>query len=269
MVMRSVVTVIPSRLNAMSLYRNPCPLRMRLRSSGSRRPSESGMPGSASADGRLSRESLAERTFAVEGPDLSEELRGIWDLAVRESQLAAALMRRLAPLWVDRDAEDAPAHEGDVEDVQAAVALRTTTTVSYGRIRDAHEALTLFPRLFARVEAGELPIEWLRRVIHRSRDLPEEDRRDLDRVMGDWEFGVTPETFRRLLSELITWFTSLLELSPVERAQRRRHIGGPGGGAGWDGVVDGDGSGSGDPRVRAVAGRRGADRAVRSAPCSR
>jgi hypothetical protein len=175
----------------------------------------------------LSRESLGERTFAVEGPDLSEELRGIWGLAVQESQLAAALMRRLAPLWVDRDAEDAPAHEGDVEDVQAAVALRTTTTVSYGRIRDAHEALTLFPRLFARVEAGELPIEWLRRVIHRSRDLPEEDRRDLDRVMGDWEFGVTPETFRRLLSELITWFTSLLELSPVERAQRRRHIGAP------------------------------------------
>ncbi|UEJ82175.1 HNH endonuclease [Brachybacterium halotolerans subsp. kimchii] len=172
----------------------------------------------------------------MEGPDLSEELRGIWDLAVRESQLAAALMRRLAPLWVGRDAEGALAHEGDVEDAQAAVALRTTTTVAYGQIRDAHEALTLFPLLFARVEAGELPVEWLRRVIHRSRDLPEDDRKGLDRVMGDWEFGVTPETFRRLLGELITWFTSLLDLSPVERAQRRRHIGVP--------VVGADGTAS-------------------------
>ncbi|MFE5776536.1 hypothetical protein [Brachybacterium sp. NPDC056505] len=45
--------------------------------------------------------------------------------------------------------------------------------------------------------------------------------------MGGWEFGVTPETFRRLLGELITWFTSLLELSPVERAQKRRHIAAP------------------------------------------
>jgi hypothetical protein len=172
----------------------------------------------------------------VEGPDLSEELQGIWDLAVRESQLAAALMRRLAPLWVDRDAEDAPAHEGDVEDAQAAVALRTTTAVSYGQIRDAHEALTLFPVLFARVESGELPIEWLRRVIHRSRDLPQEGRQGLDRVMGDWEFGVTPETFRRLLGELIAWFTSLLELSPVERARKRRHIAAP--------VVGADGTAS-------------------------
>ncbi|UQN29573.1 HNH endonuclease signature motif containing protein [Brachybacterium kimchii] len=163
----------------------------------------------------------------MEGPDLSEELEGIWDLAVRESQLAAELMRRLAPLWVGRDAVGALAHEGDVEDAQAAVALRTTTTVSYGQIRDAHEALTLFPLLFARVEAGELPVEWLRRVIHRSRDLPEEDRKGLDRVMGGWEFGVTPETFRRLLGELITWFTSLLELSPVERAQKRRHVAAP------------------------------------------
>lgn len=175
----------------------------------------------------LSRENLGERTFAAEGPDLSEDLRGIWDLAVQESQLAAALMRRLAPLWADRDVDGAPPHEGDVEDAQAAVALRTTTSVSYGQIRDAYEALTVFPLLFARVEAGELPIEWLRRVIRRSRDLPAEDRRDLDRVMGEWEFGVTPETFRRLLSELITWFTSLLDLSPVERARRRRHIGAP------------------------------------------
>ncbi|PWH07676.1 HNH endonuclease [Brachybacterium endophyticum] len=176
----------------------------------------------------LSRENAPRRAC---GPDaeieLNAQLQGIWDLTVEESKASATRMRALAPLWADRDHASAPVHAGEVEDAEAAVVLRCTISAAYAQVRDAHEALTLFPRLFARLEAGDLPVEWLRRVLRRTRDLPVEDRREIDRVMAGWEFGVTPETFRRLLGELVCLFTSRLETSPLEQAERRRHVSTP------------------------------------------
>jgi hypothetical protein len=172
----------------------------------------------------LAREEIAARAFTEDDPELTEDLQNIWDLSVAESKAAAVRMRALAPLWADRDAPGAPPHAGDAEDAEAAISLRCTIASAYGQIRDAHEALTIFPTLFARLEQGDLPIEWLRRVLRRTRELPVEDRRMIDELMGSWEFGVTPETFRRLLSELVCWLTSLLDLTPLERAEQRRRV---------------------------------------------
>ncbi|PWH07620.1 HNH endonuclease [Brachybacterium endophyticum] len=175
----------------------------------------------------ISRDAVGPRALTEEDPELTEELQALWDLGVEESRAAVVQMRALAPLWADRDAPNAEPHTGDAEDAEVAISLRCTIAGAYGRIRDAHEAVTIFPALLARVEEGDLPIDWLRRVLRRTRELPVEDRRYVDELMGTWEFGVTPETFRRLLSELVCWLRSLLDLSPLEQAEQRRRVESP------------------------------------------
>ncbi len=172
----------------------------------------------------VTRESLPEEAWAEADVVLSERLIALWDHAAQVSRAHATRLRLLAPLWADRDGPSADEVAGEIEDIQAAIALRTTRGRAYRQIRDAHLALAHFPMLFALLEAGSMPAEWFDRVLRRTADLRDDDRHEIDAAIAEWDLGVTPESFHRGLDQLVALCVARAGVAPEAEPERRRRV---------------------------------------------
>lgn len=136
----------------------------------------------------------------------------------RASRDHAALLRDIAALWVDRDEEDL-CDDREESDVAVSIALRTTTTHAATLLRDAHLALTDVPATFARLEAGDMPVEWFDRLLRVLRDRTAFQRSQIDARVSTWDLASIPvDRFRRALNLLLAWFaTPEPEVAPQEK----------------------------------------------------
>lgn len=163
----------------------------------------------------LTEETVAER--AGIDADTPEGDAAVRLLALQRHQSAehARLLRELAPLWVaPEDGESAP-DDREEADLVVAIALRTTTGKAGTLLRDAHLALDELPQLFARLESGDLPVEWHQRILRSVRELTPAQRAELDTRVAAWDLASIPvERFRRELRLLIAWLHQAGQTTP-------------------------------------------------------
>ena len=94
----------------------------------------------------LTREDLPLRGDSMDDPQLSAAAQRVWDAEKREARCLAEKHRALAELY-SRDGEYEEAAEVDaVETTRAALALRVTGSAAGWHLRDAYQAVHLFPR---------------------------------------------------------------------------------------------------------------------------
>src|SRR5699024_12853602 len=103
-------------------------------------------------------------------------------------------------------------HEGEYEEIaefdevgtlRAGLALRVTRSAATWQLRDAYQAVHLFPRALERMGEGIMPSAWFLRMLKTSRDLTDASRRDLDLAISSWSMDITPERIFTLLQALI------------------------------------------------------------------
>lgn len=126
-----------------------------------------------------------------------------------------AEMRDLASLWSEEDDGD----EKALHALAAAAGLRTKLGRGEDRLRDAHIALTDLPGCFARVAAGELPVDWFEWLLRSVLRLTAHQRRQVDERVAAWELdAIDVERFYRELRLLIDWFgRAAVRETPEER----------------------------------------------------
>nr|WP_276545816.1 HNH endonuclease signature motif containing protein [Brachybacterium muris] len=154
----------------------------------------------------LTDETVAER--AGVDADTPQGDAAVRLLALQRHQSAehARLLRELAPLWVASEEGESAPDDREEADLVVAVALRTTTGRAGTLLRDAHLAIDELPRLFARLEAGDLPVEWHQRILRSVRELTPAQRSELDTRVAAWDLASIPvQRFRRELRLLIAW----------------------------------------------------------------
>lgn len=164
-------------------------------------------PPSATVHARepLTVHSLADRV----GLDAdSAELSTAERLIARErrgSREHAQLLREIAALWVESD-DDVRPDDREQADLLVGIALRTTTSKAGTLLRDAHIALHELPRVFARLESGDLPVEWFERVLRTVREFTPTQRTQVDEQVAEWDLASIPVArFRRELRLLAAW----------------------------------------------------------------
>ena len=127
----------------------------------------------------------------------------VWDLEKITAAVQAEQYRALAELF-DHDGEYEELSDGtDVDATRAALALRVTTNAASWQLRDAYQAVHLFPQSLEMLSIGEMPSTWFQRMLKKSRGLSDESRKKLDIVVSQWSMDITPERFHTLLKSLI------------------------------------------------------------------
>ncbi|QNN82232.1 hypothetical protein H3H54_14225 [Brachybacterium sp. Z12] len=93
----------------------------------------------------------------------------MWDAEKRTAAALAAQYRALAALHeLDGSYEEA-AELDDVDPLRAALALRVTKNAASWQLRDAHQAVHLFPRALEMLESGAMPSAWFQKMLKSSR----------------------------------------------------------------------------------------------------
>ena len=152
----------------------------------------------------LTREDLPRRGGSVEEPQLSAATQRVWDAQVQEARALAEKYRALAELY-RHDGEYEEVTELDsVDTTRAALALRVTGGAAGWQLRDGYQAVHLFPRCLAALEAGDMASAWFQKMLRSSRALSDESRRKLDIAVASWSVEISPERFFTLLKKLIT-----------------------------------------------------------------
>lgn len=158
---------------------------------------------SVRARGPLTREDLPRRGGSLEDPQLSEATQRVWDAQKHEARALAEKYRSLAGLYE---------HDGDYEETteldsvnttRAALALRVTGSAAGWWLRDAYQAVHLFPQCLAALESGRMASAWFQKMLKSSRSLSDASRRNLDIAVVSWSFDIGPERFFTLLKKLI------------------------------------------------------------------
>src|SRR5699024_5049447 len=152
----------------------------------------------------LTRQDLPRRGGSVEEPQLSAATQRVWDAQVQEARALAEKYRALAELY-QHDGEYEEVTELDsVDTTRAALALRVTGGAAGWQLRDGYQAVHLFPRCLAALEAGDMPSAWFQKMLRSSRALSDESRGKLDIAVASWSVDISPERFFTLLKKLIT-----------------------------------------------------------------
>ncbi|WP_133249818.1 HNH endonuclease signature motif containing protein [Brachybacterium endophyticum] len=172
----------------------------------------------------LTRETVAGRVELSPTIEATERIQRIWDQGVLESRQFAQSLAFLAPSWLGRDTGGCTQEDADCEDIVVATALRCSETVAYRRIREAHRAVDLCPRTFARLLQGEFPAAWFRELLRRSGSLTDEEMALLDASVSRWDEGITSEHFGRCLGNVITTLLERRELPPHLDVEARRRV---------------------------------------------
>lgn len=151
----------------------------------------------------LTRSSLPLRGHSMDNPQLSAVTQRVWDAEKQEARCLAEKHRALAELYDhDGDYEEAAEVEA-VDATRAGLALRVTTGAARWHLRDAYQAVHLFPRCLAALESGALPSAWFQKMLKSSRSLTDDSRKDLDTAVAAWSPDISPERFFTLLKKLI------------------------------------------------------------------
>src|SRR5699024_6016504 len=152
----------------------------------------------------LTRQDLPRRGGSVEERQRSAATQRVWDAQVQEARALAEKYRALAELY-QHDGEYEEVTELDsVDTTRAALALRVTGGAAGWQLRDGYQAVHLFPRGLAALEAGDMPSAWFQKMLRSSRALSDESRRKLDIAVTSWSVDISPERFFTLLKKLIT-----------------------------------------------------------------
>ncbi|ATG53215.1 HNH endonuclease [Brachybacterium vulturis] len=139
----------------------------------------------------------------MDDPQLSAATQRVWDAEKQEARCLAEKHRALAELY-EHDGEYEEVTEVDsVDATRAALALRVTTGAAGWYLRDAYQAVHLFPRCLAALESGVLPSTWFQKMLKSSRSLTDDSRRNLDVAVASWSPDISPERFFTLLKKLI------------------------------------------------------------------
>jgi hypothetical protein len=165
---------------------------------------------------------VAERAHVADDPSLAGIAQDVFALQADRSRLHARFLRQLAPLWAGRDSDDADEASGEVEDLVAAMGLRATRNRAYGLVRDAHRAVTFFPRLLDLLTRGVITVEAFGQVLRRSTRLTDEEQSRVDEHVATWDPGLPAETFNRALGQLCAYVHEIEDR--VLEAERMRQI---------------------------------------------
>ena len=169
----------------------------------------------------LTPQSLVERADVAPRTAEAETVLRIYRRR-REQQAAfyVAEMQDLASLWTEEDEGD----EKTLHALAAAVGLRTKLGRGENRLRDAHVAVTDLPACFARVGAGELPVDWFEWLLRSVLRLSSHQRRQVDERVATWQLdAIDVERFYRELRLLIDWF-GCAAVQETPREQRAVHL---------------------------------------------
>ena len=155
------------------------------------------------ARGEMTRDSLPERCDSMDDPQLSAAAQRVWDAEKTTAAALAAQYRALADLHELDGAYEEAAEVDEVDPLRAALALRITKNAASWQLRDAHQAVHLFPRTLEMLETGSLPSAWFQKMLRTSRSLSDASRQNLDIAVSTWSMNIPAERFFRLLKALI------------------------------------------------------------------
>lgn len=151
----------------------------------------------------LTRDSLPRRGGSTEDPQLSTAAQRVWDAQRVAARALAEEYRSLAELYGHEGEYEEVVEFDEVDTLRAALALRVTRGAAGWRLRDAYQAVHLFPRALVRLESEMMPAAWFQRMLKTSRGLSDRSRRDLDLALSTWSMDITPERFFTLLKSLV------------------------------------------------------------------
>jgi len=134
------------------------------------------------------------------------------------ARLHARSLRQLVTLFdLDPDNED-DLDDADMTAMKVSVGLRCTILQATSRIHDAHRAVVDMPRMFAHLEAGDLPEEFHRFLLRQIRRLSGVQVRRVDELLARVEIPSVPRsTFEAQVRLAVT---SVVDLQESPRAAR-------------------------------------------------
>lgn len=94
----------------------------------------------------LTRESLPRRGKSMDDPQLSEATQHVWDAEKRTALCLADKYRALADLFEHDGGYEEVTELDDVDTLRAGLALRVTRSAAGWQLRDAYQAVHLFPQ---------------------------------------------------------------------------------------------------------------------------
>jgi 5-methylcytosine-specific restriction endonuclease McrA len=113
---------------------------------------------------------------------------------------------------------------GEFAIAEFAGALRLPTEAGRDLIADALELCHRLPRLWRRVQAGDLPAWRARRVAQATVGLPEEGARFVDDRVAAFAHKIGPATVDRLVEEALVRFDPDTAKARAEAAAEHRHV---------------------------------------------
>jgi hypothetical protein len=155
--------------------------------------------------GARTREALPERGGCADDPELSAATQRVWDAERNVALSLAAQYRALAELHEHEGEYEETCEMDEVDTLRAGLGLRVTRSSAGWQLRDAYQAVHLFPKALARLESGAMPSAWFQRMLRSARPLTDESRRELDLVLSTWSSDISPERFFTLLRALIEY----------------------------------------------------------------
>ncbi|WP_299299539.1 HNH endonuclease signature motif containing protein [uncultured Brachybacterium sp.] len=151
----------------------------------------------------LTRESLPRRGKSMDDPQLSEATQHVWDAEKRTALCLADKYRALADLFEHDGGYEEVTELDDVDTLRAGLALRVTRSAAGWQLRDAYQAVHLFPQCLSALESGAFPAAWFQKMLKTSRQLSDSSRKNLDIAVASWSPDITAERFFTLLKKLI------------------------------------------------------------------
>lgn len=124
----------------------------------------------------LTEELILEEVGGIEGKDAGRVL-ALHSLMREEAQLHARRLRHLADFFAVDPDNAGSLIDADMTAMKVAVGLRCSITQATSQIRDAHHAVVDLPRMFAHLEAGDLPEDYHRFLLRQVRRLDAPMRR--------------------------------------------------------------------------------------------
>ncbi|WP_193107509.1 DUF222 domain-containing protein, partial [Brachybacterium sp. FME24] len=155
---------------------------------------------------RLTKKSLVKRGHLEPGSADADAAAGLMEMQREASRARAALLRRAAGFWVDRD-DPEQSDDREEKDLAVAIALRTTTPKATTLLGDAHTAVVEMPETFARLALGDLPVEWHDKLLKSVRNLTPFQRAEVDELISEWDLASLPaDRFHTAHRLLLAWF---------------------------------------------------------------
>lgn len=141
----------------------------------------------------LTEELILEEVGGIEGKNAGRVL-ALHSLMREEAQLHARRLRHLADFFAIDPDNEGSLTDADMTAMKVAVGLRCSITQATSQIRDAHHAVVNLPRMFAHLEAGDLPEDYHRFLLRQVRRLDADQIRLVDEHLAGVEIPSIPRS---------------------------------------------------------------------------